>query len=304
MIESGIDENLAWAKVQKHSGDDPDITDKAFILAHVSLSSIPGIAFHAGKGVGTVTRAGLQIAPGNAAINPVPRRMIADHLLALAPGWNVTISVENGEILAERTFNPRLGIVGGISIIGTTGIVRPFSHESQLCSIRCEIGVARAANLTRLILVPGHYGERFARMHYRFSQDPGVIEIGNDWGFAMDLLQQEPMHQLLIVGHPGKLAKIAMNQWDTHSSRSNSALPWIMEEWKNFSGSVANPSNTVEGFYQATCNRPESPLFWICIAEQIASSLRSRASQSKVAVSLCDMEGNGIAESSGVIEWK
>ncbi|NLD91541.1 MAG: cobalamin biosynthesis protein CbiD [Fibrobacter sp.] len=304
VLDSGIDDNAAWATVRKHSGDDPDITDKAIIRADVSKSGNPGVTFFAGTGVGTVTRDGLQIPPGQAAINPVPRKMISDHLLALANGWNVTISVENGEELARQTFNPRLGIIGGISIIGTTGIVRPFSHESQLCAIRCEIGVARAARLDRIVLVPGHYGERSARMHYRYTEEPGVIEVGNDWGFALDLLNNEPLESILVVGHAGKLAKLAQQEWDTHSSRSLSALPWIMTEWECGRFTVSETFTTVEGFYLFTKTISGYNDFWTGIAEKIAAAIQHKVSTCRVAVSLCDMQGSIIAESSGVDQWK
>src|SRR5512133_1043614 len=273
VLASGIKDNTAWAMVRKHAGDDPDITDKAIIRADVSGSCVPGVTFFAGTGVGVVTREGLQIPPGEAAINPVPRQMITDHLLALASGWNVTISVENGEELARQTFNPRLGIIGGISIIGTTGIVRPFSHESQLCAIRCEIGVARAARLDRIVLVPGHYGERSARIHYHHTEEPGVIEVGNDWGFALDLLNNEPVESILVVGHAGKLAKLAQREWDTHSSRSSSALPWILTEWGSDRFTVSDTFTTVEGFYQFSTTISGYKDFWTGIAEKIVAAI-------------------------------
>lgn len=304
VLDSGIEGNAAWAMVRKHAGDDPDITDKAIIRADVSKSSVPGVTFFAGTGVGTVTRDGLQIPPGQAAINPVPRQMITGHLLALAGGWNVTISVENGEELARQTFNPRLGIIGGISIIGTTGIVRPFSHESQLCAIRCEIGVARAARLDRIVLVPGHYGERSARMHYCHIEEPGVIEVGNDWGFAVDLLNSIPIQSILLVGHPGKLVKLAMGEWDTHSSRSSPALPWILAQWGNDMFTELETTSTVEGFCQCTKNDSGHREFWTGIADKIAASVQRRVSLNRVAVSLCDMQGCIIAESAGIELWK
>jgi len=303
-LDSGLGDASAWATVCKHAGDDPDITDKAIIRADVSKSSIPGVTFFAGTGVGTVTRDGLQIPPGQAAINPVPRQMITNHLLALGECWNVTISVENGEHLAQHTFNPRLGIIGGISIIGTTGIVRPFSHESQLCAIRCEIAVARAAKLQRIILVPGHYGERSARKNYRQTEDPGIVEVGNDWGFALDLLNNEPVESILIVGHTGKLAKLAQNEWDTHSSRSSSALPWIIAAWGNDELMQPETFTTVEGFYRFTTGFSRCAAFWAAIAETIAAAIQGKVPCTRVAVSLCDMQSLIVAESTGVREWR
>lgn len=304
VLDSGLDNDAAWASVRKFAGDDPDITDKAIIRADVSKSNVPGVTFFAGSGVGTVTRDGLQIPPGQAAINPVPRRMITDHLLALADGWNVTVSVENGAELAQQTFNPRLGIIGGISIIGTTGIVRPFSHESQLCAIRCAIGVAGAAGVDRMVLVPGHYGERSAHMHYRYVNDPGIIEAGNDWGFTLDLLNSVPIQSILLVGHPGKLAKLAMGDWDTHSSRSSPALPWILTQWENGKFTESEKFSTVEGFCAFTKKYSGHGDFWAGIADKIAMSVMTRLPLKHTAVSLCDMQGNIIAESAGIERWK
>lgn len=202
IVELGKNEHSAWASVIKDGGDDPDITHGHKITAKVQIGN-QGIEFKAGLGVGVVTKSGLQIPPGEAAINPVPRQMIREHLLPLGPHWQVEISVEGGEEIALQTFNPRLGIIGGISILGTTGRVRPFSHQSQLCAIQCLFDVATQAKLDSYILIPGNYGERAARLKWPMAPNEAFIEVGNDWGFALEWLQKHPK-PLVILGHPGK----------------------------------------------------------------------------------------------------
>lgn len=275
VVEQGLDGNTGYAVVRKDAGDDPDVTHQALLRADVRVSPKPGVQFHAGPGVGTVTRAGLQISPGNAAINPVPRRMISDHLLALHAGWEVTLSIENGEELAAKTFNPRLGIIGGLSILGTTGRVRPFSHESQLCSLRCAFGIAQAASLTEIFLVPGHMGERALRGLFPFLSGQALLEAGNDWGFALDCARAMPLGSLGIAGHPGKLAKFLDGHWDTHSSRSPSALPIVRRFWEERYAPIEKQTQTVEGFLQEIRNF-DSSCYTDFIAE-LAQAIRKAA---------------------------
>ncbi|HSQ41613.1 MAG TPA: cobalt-precorrin-5B (C(1))-methyltransferase CbiD [Fibrobacteraceae bacterium] len=305
VLESGCRNDLAWAVVRKDAGDDPDVTHCALVRADVRRSDTPGVRFLAGKGVGTVTRPGLQIPPGEPAINPTPRRMISDHLLALGPAWEVTLSVKNGEALAQQTFNPRLGIVGGLSILGTSGRVRPFNHQSQLCSIHCAVGVGRAAQLQRWVLVPGHFGEKAARDHYRIPSDLALLEVGNDWGYALDLLCAETPQAVLLVGHPGKLAKLSQGYWDTHSSRSPSALPGITAEWCQAGHPLPPNLQTVEGFCAAIQDHPAAQAFFQQVAEQVANAVAERFKRlCPVAVSLCDMRAEIYGESTEILAWK
>lgn len=293
----------AEANVRKDAGDDPDITNGALVTARVSFSGKIGVHFHAGRGVGNVTLPGLQIPPGEPAINPVPRQMIAYHLLALSPGWNVEISIDNGEILAEKTFNPRLGIVGGLSILGSTGIVRPFSHESQLCSIRCSFGVADAAGIRQFILVPGHPGERAVRASYRVTDERQLIEVGNDWGFALDRVMELQPSALLVAGHPGKLVKFVSDCFDTHSSRSVSALPVVESLWQEIMGIKVRSAKTVEGFFKQL--GPDGSSFARMLAEKIAGKVSERiGSCCPVAVALTDMSAGVYGASQGIDSWK
>ena len=165
-------------------------------------------------------------------------------------GVRVTISIDGGRELAAKTFNPRLGIAGGLSILGTTGIVRPFSCSALRETLRCALRVAAATGIRAPVFVPGHIGERAARSHFRVTPEQ-VVEVGNEWGFAIDEAAREPFAALLMVGHPGKLAKLTAGGWDTHSGRSGSALPIVAEMHAAILGRPAAETPTVEGIFTA-----------------------------------------------------
>lgn len=245
--------DCAVAGVRKDAGDDPDITHEALICAQVRRIAGSGIIFRAGDGVGTVRRPGLQLPVGEAAINPVPRQMIAENLRALTTGGlEVTISVPGGEDLARKTFNPRLGIEGGISIIGTSGIVRPFSTEAVREAILCTLRVAAAAGANVARLVPGHYGMR-AALELPELCPPGcdIIEVGNEWDYALPLLKGMGFSALLALGHPGKLGKLAAGYFNTHSRHSPPALDYVRELAHALGIESPDQSATVEGFFAA-----------------------------------------------------
>ena len=183
--------------------------------------------FRPGEGVGTVTKPGLAIPPGEAAINPVPRQMIRDSVREVTDrAVRVTVSIPDGEALAAKTFNPKLGVRGGLSILGTTGRVRPFSCPALQESLRCALQVALALGLKDLVFVPGHIGEKAAHRHFVLRPEQ-VIEVSNEWGYMLGQAAREKVPRLLVLGHPGKLVKLAEGMWDTHSSRSGSALPLV-----------------------------------------------------------------------------
>lgn len=215
------------AGVIKDAGDDPDITDGALVTVFVEWAGPEDVTFVAGEGVGTVTKKGLSVPPGDPAINPGPRKMIRKAVRELTGRpVRITVSIPGGEEMARKTYNPRLGIVGGLSILGTTGRVRPFSCAALRCSLVCELNVAAAAGIIAPVLVPGHIGERSVRRHLGIPLEQ-VIEVGNEWGFVLDRLGRYPFRRALLWGHPGKLAKLADRQWDTHSSRSGPAVKTV-----------------------------------------------------------------------------
>jgi cobalt-precorrin-5B (C1)-methyltransferase len=221
-----LTETGAEAATRKDAGDDPDITHGALIFAQVALRETPGMQFHAGPGVGTVTFPGLPIPVGEPAINPTPRRMMVEHLARLATlhdyrgGFAVTIGVEHGAELAQKTLNPRLGIVGGLSILGTTGIVRPFSCSAYIASIQQAIDVARANGLTHIAACTGATSEQTLRARYSLP-DMALIEMGDFAGAVLKHLRRAPMPRLSLAGGFGKISKLAAGHLDLHSRHSS-----------------------------------------------------------------------------------
>lgn len=213
-----------WAQcgVRKDAGQDADATDGALVVARVTLSEQGGVTIEGGRGVGRVTRAGLDQPPGAAAINSVPRQMIARELGRVAQehawqgGFAVEVSVPEGEAIAAKTFNPRLGIEGGISILGTSGIVRPMSEEALVESIRLEMRVRRQEGLDSLVLVPGNYGADWA-CEREGVDGRHVVSCSNFLGEALDCAATLGFGSLVLVGHMGKLAKVAAGVMNTHS---------------------------------------------------------------------------------------
>jgi len=217
--------NAATAGVIKDAGDDPDVTHGALVCATVRPGAAgSGVRFRAGEGVGTVTRAGLPIAPGEPAINPVPRRMIAQAIAEVAAATGrgadaeVEISIPGGEALAAKTLNARLGIVGGLSILGTTGIVVPYSCSAWIASIHSGIDVARAAGLTHIVGSTGANSEAAARKLYGMA-DIALIDMGDFVGGMLKYLRRHPVPRVSIAGGVAKMTKLAQGLTDLHSKR-------------------------------------------------------------------------------------
>ena len=216
----------ATAGVIKDAGDDPDVTHGALVLSTVSTAGPgSGVVFRAGEGVGTITLPGLPVAVGEPAINPVPRRMMRDAVAGVAdandaPGDVVVeIGVEGGEELAKKTWNPRLGIAGGLSILGTTGIVVPYSCAAWIASIRQGIDVARATGHEHVIAATGDTSERAAQARYGLP-DSAVLDMGDFAGATLKYLARHPVPHLTLAGGFAKLSKLAAGHLDLHSGRS------------------------------------------------------------------------------------
>ena len=222
----------AIATTIKDAGDDPDVTHHALIRSHIELITEQEVLFYAGEGVGLVTRKGLSIAPNQPAINPIPRLMIQHHLQQLAKeqnytgGFAVTLSIKNGETLALKTMNPRLGIVGGLSILGTTGIVRPFSCSAYIASIHQGIDVARANHIAHIAACTGSASEAMIRAQYQLS-DMALIEMGDFVGAVLKHLKKAPIQKISIVGGFGKISKLAAGHLDLHSRKSSIDLAFL-----------------------------------------------------------------------------
>jgi len=303
LVYARLTESGAEAAVRKDAGDDPDVTSGALILASVAWNGGDEIEFHAGEGVGTVTKPGLAIPPGEPAINPVPRRMIREAVREVTPrGVRITIAIPGGREIARKTFNPRIGIVGGLSILGTTGIVRPFSCSAIRETLRCSLSVADAAGILAPVFVPGHIGERAARAHFRIA-DEQVAEVGNEWGFVLDEALRYPFSALLIVGHPGKLAKLTAGDWDTHSGRSGSALPIVAAMHAKVFGRPVAPAATVEGLFAALPATDKKTL-GDALAEAIKGAAGKRTKRNfNTAVVLVDLGGRVIGASGDLTPW-
>ena len=220
--EAAREGSAARCAVRKYSGDDPDVTDGTLVVATVSISTEPGIHIDGGVGVGRATKPGLKVPVGAAAINPGPRAMIeaavrkAMEETEPVPGVNVVIFVPEGEALAAKTFNPRLGIVGGISILGTSGIVEPMSEEALVDSIRLEIQQRKALGEIRLILAPGNYGLDFLRDAMGIAEER-IVKVSNYIGKALDAAAEAGFQEVLLAGHIGKLVKLSGGIMNTHS---------------------------------------------------------------------------------------
>ncbi|WP_417820256.1 cobalt-precorrin-5B (C(1))-methyltransferase [Terasakiella sp.] len=235
----GVNEQSAWAAVIKDAGDDPDITHGAEIVVHVERGKPgDGIVFKNGAGVGVVTKPGLPLAVGEPAINPMPRQMITDNLNEVQenPDVIVTISITKGEELAQKTMNPRLGILGGLSVLGTTGIVVPYSCAAWIHSIHRGIDVARALGIGHMAATTGSTSEKTVVAKYGFEES-ALIDMGDFAGGVLKYVRQKPIDKLTLCGGFAKLCKLAQGEMDLHSSRSrldfDRLAQWMKEAGAN-----------------------------------------------------------------------
>ena len=220
------EQDECMAGIIKDAGDDPDVTHGAEIRSTLTRGNKgQGIVFKAGEGVGTITKAGLPLAVGEPAINPVPRQMMTDCITRLVAEMGgsaditITISVPGGAEIATKTWNPRLGIEGGISILGTTGIVRPFSCSAWIASIHRGIDVARANNFDHIAAATGATSESAVQKHYALP-NIALIDMGDFAGGMLKYLRRHPVPKLTIAGGFGKMVKLAQGHGDLHSARS------------------------------------------------------------------------------------
>lgn len=220
-----------WAScaVKKDGGDDPDVTDGILIYAKVSKRKEPEITLDGGAGVGRVTKKGLACPVGQAAINPVPRQMILEQVRAVCDefdyteGLHVEISAPGGEEIARRTFNAQLGILGGISILGTSGIVEPMSEQALIDTIKVKMNVRKAEGAEYLVITPGNYGETFLKSHMALAGIDSV-KCSNFIGDALDYAEASGFKGVLLVGHIGKLIKVSAGIMNTHSRHGDARM--------------------------------------------------------------------------------
>ena len=251
-----------WTEVGiiKDAGDDPDVTNGATIISKVSLGQPDsGITFQAGEGVGTVTRAGLPINVGEPAINPIPRQMMMTVIRELAarfkvsPDAKIEISIPNGEKIAKKTMNARLGILGGLSILGTTGIVKPFSCSSWIASIHLAIDVARSANLKHVAGTTGSVSEAAVQNKYNLT-DQAMLDMGDFVGGLLKYIRTKTIPKLTIAGGPAKMTKLAQGELDLHSSRSSVDPNFVTKMYYDAGGNAdSEPKlsevNTIQNYF-------------------------------------------------------
>lgn len=242
--------NCVSCSVQKDAGDDPDATNGIEIFAKACLGE-KDILLTGGKGVGVVTSKGLQCEVGQAAINPVPRRMILENVKLICEkqsyfkGIQIEISALNGEEIAKKTFNPRLGIVGGISILGTTGIVEPMSEAALVDTIQVLIDKERVKNPQSILITPGNYGRDYCLNKLSLDIEQGV-KFSNFIGETLDYLVYRGFEKVLLVGHVGKLVKLAGGIMNTHSSYADCRMELLALHTALVGGAIATVKQIME----------------------------------------------------------
>lgn len=250
---------FARAGIVKDAGDDPDVTHGALVVATVRLGSAKtGVTFQAGEGVGTVTLPGLPLPPGEPAINPMPREMIRTAIAEIAAEHGgrgdvvVEIAIPNGEKIAERTLNRRLGIIGGLSILGTTGIVMPFSCSAWIHSIYRGIDVARAAGLDHLAGATGSTSEAAVQRLYSLPEN-ALIDMGDFVGGMLKYLRRHPVARVTVAGGLAKITKLGQGLLDLHSRRGEVDLDWLAARTDDaaLAGKIAASNSAMEAFAHA-----------------------------------------------------
>ena len=260
LAKPGLAGAVATASIVKDAGDDPDVTHGALITVSLTRGVVgKGLVFQAGEGVGTVTRAGLPVPPGEPAINPMPRKMIARAIADIAGedrDFEVTISVPGGEEIAKKTLNGRLGVVGGISILGTTGIVIPYSCSSWIHSIHRGIDVARAAGHCHVAGSTGSASEKAIQAMHGLS-DIQLLDMGDFVGGTLKYIRSHPVSRVTIAGGVAKITKLGQGLLDLHSSRGVADMTSLADQVVERGGdealtaAVGSAGSVAEAFFLA-----------------------------------------------------
>jgi len=291
----------AVAGVVKDAGDDPDVTHGVTVLAtarHGAVNS--GVTFRAGEGVGTVTKPGLPVAPGEPAINPAPRAMITDALcdaaeeLDVACDVDITISIPGGAEIALQTWNPRLGILGGLSILGTTGVVIPYSCSAWIHSIHRGVDVARHTGVVHIAGATGKTSE--ASVKAAFGLDDGaLIDMGDFAGGLLKYLRRHPVPRLTIAGGFAKLTKLAQGALDLHSARSQVDFERLAQVASGLGGDdIARQVRTANTAAEALDIATGLPLADVIAAQARSVALATLAGGVQVDVFVVDRKGERV----------
>ena len=293
------------AGVIKDAGDDPDVTHGAEIRASICKAADgAGVIFHGGEGVGRITKPGLPIDVGEPAINPVPRKMMTDIINSLSEDIGgtadieITIAVPNGRALAEKTWNPRLGIVDGISILGTTGVVRPFSCSAWIASIHRGIDVAGANALDHIAGSTGAMSEKAVQGKYQLPTI-ALIDMGDFVGGMLKYLRRHPVKRLTVAGGFGKMIKLAQGATDLHSARSQIDFDALADTAKHLGIASDNIADANSALEVATSLAPEDRAkLAAAIARSAMATCRNMIDQTatRLGVMVVDREGNILSE--------
>ena len=302
-------EGVATAGVIKDAGDDPDVTHGAEVLVSVRRVEAPGVHILGGPGVGTITQPGLELPPGMPAINPVPRRMIAEGVAVVLgtdrpdPGVEVVVSIPGGEELAKKTLNARIGVLGGLSILGTTGVVRPMSTASWRASVVQSIDVAAANSLKHIVLTTGGRSERFAEALYPDLPEMAFVQMGIFTGDSLKRAVERGVPRVSACGMIGKIAKLATGQMQTHVAGGGVDVAFLAELARDAGASaglveaiaVANTARHVEDLIDAA----NSPAIYAHIAAKAAAACNAHVGgRLDLEVVLFDFGGRVLARES------
>ena len=296
LAETRREPGAASAGVVKDAGDDPDVTHGALVRARVALAPPgSGVLFRAGPGVGTVTRPGLPLPPGEPAINPVPRQMMRAALAEVAaaagaPGDAIVeISIPGGEDIARRTLNPRLGIVGGLSVLGTTGVVVPYSCAAWIDSIHRSIDVARAIGLHHVAGATGRTSEAAVQALHGLPET-ALVEMGDFVGGMLKYLRAKPVPRVTVAGGVAKITKLAQGRLDLHSKRGAADLTGLAALAREHGASadlaegIAGANTVAEAFTLAGRELPLGDLVAAAAWTVAAEALRPAAAELEIAV--------------------
>jgi cobalt-precorrin-5B (C1)-methyltransferase len=291
--------DTAVATVVKDAGDDIDVTDKIEIYATVRLTDDGKVTVKSGKGIGMVTKPGLAVPIGEPAINPVPREMICEAVKEALPsgkGAEVVIDIPEGEKVAKKTFNAKLGIVGGISVLGTTGVVKPFSMEAWKRSMVPQIDVALAKGYTRVFVVPGNIGDKITKQLFK-APDEAIIQTGDFMGYILNKAVEKGVKEIMLLGHPGKLVKLAAGIFNTHHKMGDARAEVIAA----YAGAVGADTDTINRILQSNTTEEAAEFLkqvnlsratFDRIAEKVRSRVMERIKEkAKVSVIIVSLDG-------------
>jgi cobalt-precorrin-5B (C1)-methyltransferase len=264
------------AVVRKDAGDDPDITNGVEVHAAIKINETRDIVIQGGEGVGRVTKPGLAAKAGESAINPVPRKMIRRAVKDVLPenlGADVTISIPGGEALAARTLNPAMGVIGGLSILGTSGIVHPMSEEAFKNSLTPQISVVKALGYSSIVFAPGKIGQDIAVNRYELPPD-AVVQTSNFIGHMLEAAAEFQMKEVLLFGHLGKLCKVAAGIFHTHNRMADGRLESIAA----YAAWLGASQKAVEEILSCTTTEAVMPIIKKYKLEEVYEVLAGRAS--------------------------